>query len=125
MQENNNGNKVVYRHAKEIGKSLYMSIVLFQGISEMVFVTVNVLRPLVAIIVAIYPTRIVLGLDDKNAIGRNHDMINLYGIAVPLYNNVVPNVIFIGKLLQNGEYSLLATLAAIFGLAWQQFCEVE
>ena len=90
----------------------------------MVFVTVHVLCPLVAVVIAVNPACIVLGLYHKDSVGRDYDVVNLYRVAIALQHDVVPHIVFVGQMAQDGGHPLFATLAAIFGLAWQQLCEV-
>lgn len=119
VKEYNNRDEGVLRHAEEVGQSLDMRVVLLNRISEMVSIAVHILRPLVGSVVAIYPARVIFRLDDKDSVGRDNNVVNLYGITIALYHDVVPNVIFVGQSLQDGENPLLTTLSAILGLAGQ------
>ena len=58
-----------------------MSGILEYGITEGVFVSVNVLCPVFAVFTSVYPAFVEFGLDDEYAILGYYYMVNLCGAA--------------------------------------------
>ena len=125
MQENNYRKELIDGHTKESSQCFDVRVVLLEGIAEMVSVAVHVLRPLVCVVIAVNPARVVFGFNNKNTVSGNHDVVYLHRIAVALEIDIIPKIVFVGQRLENRRDGLFATPASVFGLAWQLFCEVE
>ena len=59
-----------------------VALVLMDGVSEPIFVAVDVLRPVFAILASVNPALIEFGLDDKDAIDGNYNVVNLGTVPV-------------------------------------------
>lgn len=59
-----------------------MSLILVDGVTESVFVAVDVLCPVFAVLASVNPSLIELGLDDEDAIDGYYDMVYLCAVAV-------------------------------------------
>lgn len=59
-----------------------MSLILVDGVTELVFVAVDVLCPVFAVLVSVNPSLIEFGLDDEDAIDGYYDMVYLCAVAV-------------------------------------------
>ena len=68
-----------------------MPAVLFHRISEFCFVMINGLCPVFRIFVAVNPAAVVFGFDHKNAVHRNHHMIDLAASPICLNYEVMKN----------------------------------
>ena len=54
-----------------------MSLILVDGVAEPVFVAVDVLCPVLAVLASVYPSLIEFGLDDEDAIDGYYDVVYL------------------------------------------------
>lgn len=54
-----------------------MATVLQDGIVELIFLAVDILNPVLGIFPAVYPSVVVLGLNDKDAVNRHNKVVNL------------------------------------------------
>lgn len=59
-----------------------MSLILVDGVTEPVFVAVDVLCPVFAVLASVNPSLIEFGLDDEDAIDGYYDMVYLCAVAV-------------------------------------------
>ena len=89
-----------------------MASVLQNGIVELVFVAVDVLRPVFGMLAAVNPTVVVLGLDDKDAVNGHHKVVNL-GTTLRRWNgNVVEHpVLVLRQVVQLPGHHLLSHLS--------------
>lgn len=72
---------------------LDVSVILMYRISELVFVAIDVLRPVITVFSSIYPALVCLSFDDKDTINRYDNMINLSSISVVLDEKVIDDFI--------------------------------
>lgn len=79
-----------------------MVAVLPNRVMEFVFFLVNDLRPVHLIGLTENPTRVILGLDDKHAIWRDNNMVDLRGASVGRECDVVDHAVTIIQL--SGQY---------------------
>lgn len=63
------------------------------GVPELVFVTIYVLCPVVAMFSSVDPALICLGLDDENTINRYDNMVNLSCVSVVLDEKVIDDFV--------------------------------
>ena len=90
---------------------LYMPLVLPNRIPELVFVTVDVLSPVLAVFPTVNPPLIVLGLDDEDTIYGKHDMVNLCAVSAGLKKKIVNDpIVFLRQAGQAGSHMLLSAL---------------
>ena len=59
-----------------------MSQILVDGVAELVFVAVDVLCPVLAVLASVYPSLIEFGLDDEDAIDGYYDVVYLCAVAI-------------------------------------------
>ena len=52
------------------------------GVAEPVFVAVDVLCPVLAVLASVYPSLIEFGLDDEDAIDGYYDVVYLCAVAI-------------------------------------------
>ena len=89
-----------------------MALILMDGVSEPVFVSVDVLRPVFAVLASVNPALIEFGLDDEDAIDGNYNVVNLGAVPVAGEKKVVDDlVIGFGKPRQNGGNPFLSDFA--------------
>lgn len=59
-----------------------MSLILVDGVTELVFVAVDVLCLVFVVLASVNPSLIEFGLDDEDAIDGYYDMVYLCAVAV-------------------------------------------
>ena len=62
---------------KYLGNGFDMALILPEGISKFVFVAIDVLGPHFTVLAPVNPAFVILRFNDKNAIDRYNDVINL------------------------------------------------
>ena len=70
-----------------------VSVILMDGVPELVFVSIDVLRPVIAVFSSVDPALVCFGLDDEDTVNRYDYMINLCGISVVLDEKVVDDLV--------------------------------
>ena len=87
------GNKT--RILKQLGDGLDMSFILPKRIPQFIFVTIDVLCPIFAVLTTVNPTLIILGLNDEEPIYRNNHMIDLSTVSSILNHEVIDNLVLV------------------------------
>lgn len=78
-------------YAQVIFQCFDVSLILKDGVIELVFVSPDVLRPMFTVFTSVNPALHVFGFDDKDAILGNHHVINLRRVPVVFNEQVVEN----------------------------------
>ena len=77
---------------------LNVSLILPEWISKLVFMTIDILRPILAVLSAINPSLVVFCLYYEDPIDRNNHMVNLGAMTSRLKQQVINNpILFLGK----------------------------
>jgi hypothetical protein len=80
---------------KYLGNGFDMALILPEGIPEIVFVTIDILGPYLTVLATVNPALVILRFNDKNAIDRYNDMINLGTMTARLEKEIIDDLIFI------------------------------
>ncbi len=73
-----------------------MALVLLDRIIQLIFLAIDVLGPIFAVGPTIYPARIILGLNNKDAIFRHHHMVNLGSVPIGMVDKqIIHNLVFV------------------------------
>ena len=89
-----------------------MSLILVDGVAELVFVAVDVLRPVFAVLASVYPSLIEFGLDDEDAIDGYYDVVYLCAVAVVCEQKVIYDFVTVAwQFFQDGGHSLFPDFA--------------
>lgn len=92
-----------------------MALVLPNGITELRLASIDVLRPHLAVSPSIDVPCVVLGLNDKDAIGGNHHVVYLRAVSVVLQQEVIDNlVLLLRQFLQSFGYGQFPNLTTRF-----------
>lgn len=63
------------------------------GVAEPVFVAVDVLCPVLAVLASVYPSLIEFGLDDEDAIDGYYDVVYLCAVAIAWEQKVIDDFV--------------------------------